>query len=228
MQTGSLRSRAALFLGMVAAVAFGQAAAQAYPAKPISIVVPYTAGSGTDQLARLMAQLLTTEYKVPVIVENKPGANGFIAAQFVAKAAPDGYTLFMTGSSSHAANEHLYKKLPYDPVKDFTPVTLVYKGYMVMLVNRSSPAKTVNDLIAMAKKAPGKLSFGAGSASGRIAAEMFRQSAGINAVHVPYKSNPPALTDLLGGQIDFMFTDAPTVRAGWIVCPTCRPLKRRA
>jgi tripartite-type tricarboxylate transporter receptor subunit TctC len=194
----------------LAALAGTPARAQDYPSKPITIVVPFAAGSGTDQLARIMGQIITSEYKVPVVVENKAGASGFIAAQHVAKAPPDGYTVLMTTNTTHAANEHLYKKLPYDPVKDFTPVTLLGKGQMLLMVNPASPVKSVADLIALAKKSPGKLNFGSGSSSSRVAGELFRQMTGIDVVHVPYKSNPMAITDLIGGQVDFMFADAPT------------------
>jgi len=193
-----------------AVLAAGPVHAQPYPSKPITIVVPFGAGSGTDQQARSMAQALGAEYKVPVIVDNRAGASGFIAAQYVAKAAPDGYTLLMTTNTTHAANEHLFKKLPYDPVKDFTPVTLLSKGHMLLLVNAESPIKSVADLVAAAKKSPGKLNFGSGSSSSRVASELLKQMAGIDMVNVPYKSNPLAITDLLGGQVDFMFADAPT------------------
>jgi tripartite-type tricarboxylate transporter receptor subunit TctC len=194
----------------VLAATVAPAHAQQYPSKPITIVVPFGAGSGTDQQARSMAQALGTEYKVPVIVDNRAGASGFIAAQYVAKAAPDGYTVLMTTNTTHAANEHLFKKLPYDPVKDFTPVTLLSKGHMLLLVNADSPIKSVADLVAAAKKSPGKLNFGSGSSSSRVASELLKQMAGIDVVNVPYKSNPLAITDLLGGQVDFMFADAPT------------------
>jgi tripartite-type tricarboxylate transporter receptor subunit TctC len=193
-----------------AMLAAAPARAQPYPAKPLTIVVPFAAGSGTDQQARSMAQALTAEYKVPVIVDNRAGASGFLAAQYVAKAAPDGYTLLMTTNTTHAANEHLFKKLPYDPVKDFSPVALLSKGHMLLLVNSDSTIKSVADLIAAAKKSPGKLNFGSGSSSSRVASELLKQMAGIDVVNVPYKSNPMAITDLLGGQVDFMFADAPT------------------
>src|SRR5206468_174603 len=129
---------------------------------------------------------------------------------YVAKAAPDGYTMLMTTNTTHAANEHLFKKLPYDPVKDFTPVTLLSKGHMLLLVNPSSPFKSVSDLVTAATKSPGKLNFGSGSSSSRVASELLKQMAGIDVVNVPYKSNPIAITDLLGGQIDFMFADSST------------------
>ena len=185
-------------------------AAQDYPSKPISLVVPFGPGSGTDQFARVLAQALGDDLKVPIVVENKGGAAGFIAAQYVAKAAPDGYTLLTTTNTTQSANEHLFKKLPYDPVKDFAPITLVAAGQMLLLVRPDSPYKTLADLIAAAKKAPGKLSFGAGSSSSQVASELLKQMAHVDALYVPYKSNPLALTDLIGGQIDFMFADAPT------------------
>lgn len=193
-----------------AMLAGAQSQAQSYPSKPITIVVPFAAGSGTDQQARAAAQALTAEYNIPVIVDNRAGASGFIAAQYVAKASPDGYTVLMTTNTTHAANEHLYKKLPYDPVKDFTPVALLSKGQMLLLVNPASPVKSVADLIAAAKKSPGKLNFGSGSSSSRVASELLKQMAHIDVVNVPYKSNPMAITDLLGGQVDFMFADGPT------------------
>jgi tripartite-type tricarboxylate transporter receptor subunit TctC len=130
------------------------AAAQDYPSKPITLVVPFGPGSGTDQMARLYAKALGDEAKVPIVVENKGGASGFIAAQFVAKAAPDGYTLMMTTNTTHAANEHLFKKLPYDPVKDFAPIGLLSTGQMLLLVPPDSPYKSVADLLAAAKKRP--------------------------------------------------------------------------
>ncbi|MBT2324681.1 tripartite tricarboxylate transporter substrate binding protein [Variovorax paradoxus] len=193
-----------------AMLAGAQAHAEEYPSKPLTIVVPFAAGSGTDQQARSMAQALSTEYKVPVIVDNRAGASGFLAAQYVAKAPPDGYTMLMTTNTTHAANEHLFKKLPYDPVKDFTPVALLSKGHMLLLVNVDSPIKSVADLIAAARKSPGKLNFGSGSSSSRVASEALKQMAGVDMVNVPYKSNPMAITDLMGGQVDFMFADAPT------------------
>ncbi len=186
------------------------AAAQDYPTKPITLIVPFGPGSGTDQLARVIGQALSEQAKVPVVVDNKAGASGFLAAQYVAKAAPDGYTVLVTTNTTHAANEHLFKKLPYDPVKDFTPVALLSKGYMLMVVKPDAPYKTVGDLIAAARKSPGKLNFGSGSSSSRVASEMLKQLTHTDMVNVPYKSNPLGLTDLIGGQVDFMIADTPT------------------
>ncbi len=194
------------------------AAAQTFPAKTITFVVPFAAGSATDQLARAIGQSITNDTKQAVVVDNKAGASGMIAAAAVAKAAPDGYTLLITTNTTHAANEHLYKKLSYDPVKDFAPLSGLGKGGQVLVVNAASPHKTVADLVAFAKKNPGKLSFGSGSSSSRVAGEMLKQLAGVDILHVPYKSNPLAITDLLGGQIDLMITDTstgvPQVKAG--------------
>lgn len=206
------RHALALAAAMLALAAVGTASAQApaYPAKAITFIVPFAAGSATDQLARALGQSVSTDTKQPVVVDNKAGASGMIAAQAAAKAAPDGYTVLITTNTTHAANEHLYKKLPYDPVKDFAPVTGLGKGGQVLVVNAASPYKSVADLLAFAKKNPGKLSFGSGSSSSRMAGEMLKQLADVDLLHVPYKSNPLAITDLLGGQIDLMITDTST------------------
>lgn len=185
----------------------GPACAQPYPSQPIRMVVPFAAGSGTDQVARVLGQAMTAAANVTVVVENKPGANGFIAAQAVAGASPDGYTMLLTTNTTHAANQHLFKQLPYDPVKDFTPVALLRKGYQVMAVRADSPARNVRDFIELARKQPGKLNFGSGSSSSQVAGELFKQMAGVELTHVPYKSNPQALNDLMGGQIDVVFVD---------------------
>ncbi|QNP59766.1 Bug family tripartite tricarboxylate transporter substrate binding protein [Paenacidovorax monticola] len=209
--TLSLHRRHALALACGLALA-GAASAQApaYPAKAITFVVPFAAGSATDQLARAVGQSVTTDTKQAVVVDNKAGASGMIAAQFVAKAPADGYTVLITTNTTHAANEHLYKKLPYDPVKDFAPVTGLGKGGQVLVVNANAPYKNVGELLAAARKSPGKLSFGSGSSSSRVAGEMLKQLAHVDILHVPYKSNPLAITDLLGGQIDLMITDTST------------------
>jgi tripartite-type tricarboxylate transporter receptor subunit TctC len=196
------------------------AAADAYPEKPITFIVPFAAGSATDSLARVIAQEVTGETKQRVIVDDRPGASGILGAQTVAKAPPDGYTVFITTNTTHAANQHLYKQLPYDPVRDFAPVAGLAKGYQIMVVNPKVPAKQVADVIALAKKSPGKLTFGEGSSSARVAVELFQQMTGTRLVHVPYKSNPLAITDLIGGHIDMMIVDMPTglpqVQAGKI------------
>ncbi|RUP35582.1 MAG: tripartite tricarboxylate transporter substrate binding protein, partial [Curvibacter sp.] len=151
----------------------GPALADGFPDKAITFVVPFTAGSATDQLARALANAITADTKTPVVVDNRPGANAFIGAQLVAKAKPDGYTVLIATNTTHAANEHLYKKLPYDPVKDFEPITALGRGGQLMVVRPDYPARTVADFIKLAKSQPGKLSFGACSSSSRIAGEMF-------------------------------------------------------
>jgi tripartite-type tricarboxylate transporter receptor subunit TctC len=197
-------------LATLAAALPGIALAQAYPSKPVTFVVPFAAGSATDQLARALGQSFTEQTKQAVVVDNKAGASGMLAAQSAARAAPDGYTVLITTNTTQAANEHLYKKLPYDPVKDFAPITGLGKGGQVLVVNASSPYKSVADLLDAARKNPGKLSFGSGSSSSRVAGEMLKQLSGVEILHVPYKSNPLAITDLLGGQIDLMITDTST------------------
>ena len=196
----------------------GAVLAQGYPARPVTFVVPFAAGSATDQLARALGQSFTEQTRQAVVVDNKAGASGMMAAQAAARAAADGHTVLITTNTTHAANEHLYKKLPYDPVKDFAPVAGLGKGGQVLVVNAASPYKSVADVLAAAKKSPDKLSFGSGSSSSRMAGEMLKQLAGVEILHVPYKSNPLAITDLLGGQIDLMITDTatgvPQVKAG--------------
>jgi tripartite-type tricarboxylate transporter receptor subunit TctC len=212
------------------ALASAGALAQDYPSKPITFVVPFAAGSATDQLARSIGQGVTEASKQSVVVDNKPGASGFLAAQQAAKAPADGYTVLITTNTTHAANEHLFKSLPYDPVKDFAPVTLLGKGGQILVVNPKVEAKNVAEFVALAKKQPGKLSFGSGSSSSRIAGELLQQMANIQFLHVPYKSNPLAITDLLGGQIDFMITDTatgiPQVKAGKVRALGVTALKR--
>jgi len=197
-------------LATVLLAAWSAGAQADYPDKPITFVVPFAAGSATDQLARALGTEVTRIAKQPVVVDDKPGASGFIGAEQVKKAPPDGYTVFITTNTTHAANEHLFKKLPYDPVKDFAPVTALGKGGQIMIVNLDLPVKSVAEFIALAKSKPGKISFGSGSSSSRVAGEMFQQMAGIELLHVPYKSNPLAINDLLGGQINMMITDMAT------------------
>jgi len=214
MTIASNKRRQLLATSAIAALGFAPALvlaqAQAFPSRAITFVVPFAAGSATDQLARALGQSLTTDTGQPVVVENKAGASGMIAAAAVAKAPADGYTVLITTNTTHAANEHLYKKLSYDPVKDFAPIAALGKGGQVMVVNPASGFKTVADVIAEARKSPGKLNFGSGSSSSRIAGELFQQMAGVQILHVPYKSNPNAITDLLGGQINMMFADMST------------------
>jgi tripartite-type tricarboxylate transporter receptor subunit TctC len=192
------------------ALAGGMAQAQTYPNKPITFVVPFAAGSATDNLARVLSEQLSASWKQPVVIDNKPGASGFIAAQQVANAKPDGYTVFITANTTHASNSALFKQLPYDPVKDYEPIAVLGTVPLAVVVHPSIPATNVKELIAYGKANPGKLSFGSGSTSSRMAGEMFKSMAGIDMVNIQYKSNPQAVTDLLGGQIQLVIADAVT------------------
>jgi tripartite-type tricarboxylate transporter receptor subunit TctC len=192
----------------------------AYPAKPIHMIVPFTPGGSTDILARAIGQALTEAWRQQVIIENKPGAGGAIGAEAAAKAAPDGYTLFMGHIGTLAVNPSLYPKLPYDAVKDFAPVALVAMVPNVLVVNPGVAARTVAELVALAKSKPGMLtcsSGGAGSAA-HLAIEYFKLSTGTDIVHVPYKGTAPAVTDLIGGQVSMTMTGLPPllqhIRAG--------------
>lgn len=202
----SSKIAAALAVALAAALP-GAASAQDYNAQPLRLVVPFGPGSATDQIARGLGQALTELYGIRVIVENKPGAGGSIGAQDVANAAPDGHTVLLSTNSTHAANPHLYANLSYDPVEDFQPVTLLARGAMLMVVNAQSPIESVAQFIEEAKARPGDLSFGEGSSSSRVGAEMFKQLADVDMVHVPYPSNPNAHLDLMGGRIDVVFSD---------------------
>jgi tripartite-type tricarboxylate transporter receptor subunit TctC len=192
--------------------------AQTYPTRPIRLVVPFAAGSATDTLARVLGQKLGAAEGWNVVIENMAGASGMLAAQNVARAAPDGHTVFVTSNTTHAANQNLFKKLTYDPVADFEPVGKLGTITLALAVHPSVPAGNVKELIAYGKANPGKLSFGSGSSSSRIAGEMLKTLASFDMLHVPYKSNPMAVTDLLGGQISLVFADVstilPQIRAG--------------
>lgn len=183
------------------------ALAQAYPSAPITLVVPFAAGSGTDAVARTVGQKLSERLKQPVIIDNKPGASAQIGAQFVAQAKPDGYTLFMTTNTSHSANPSLFKTLRYDPIKDFTPIARVGELPFALAVHPSVPAKTMKELIAHAKANPGKLSYATPNSTSLVASETIKRIAGLDMVGVPYKSSPQAMTDLLGGQVHVYVVD---------------------
>jgi tripartite-type tricarboxylate transporter receptor subunit TctC len=189
-----------------------------FPSKPIRIIVPFGAGGAGDQLARAMAVSITEQTGKPVVVENKVGANGAIGSAYVANQPADGYTLLLATTSTHAGNAFLMKQMPYDPVKDFTPITGVSRGDLVLLVHPSLPAQNALELVALAKKEPGTLSFASGNASTRIASEMFANSTETKLLHIPYKSNSLAILDLLSGQVKMMISDtavgAPYVRSG--------------
>jgi tripartite-type tricarboxylate transporter receptor subunit TctC len=193
---------AAFFL-IVAAPAAGQA----YPAKPVKLVVPFPPGGSLDFAGRLIAQKLTEMWGQAVVVENKPGAGGNIGADLVAKSAPDGYTILLGALSTHAVNPNLYKSMPYDAAKDFAPITLIAITPNVLVVNSDSPVKTVKEFIAWTKANPGKQSFGSGSngSAGHLAGELYKVETGTDSTHIPFKGGAPATQALLAGDTQFMF-----------------------
>ena len=213
---GALRVGAALMLG---ASTLRSASAQTWPQRPIRLVIPFPAGGPTDIVGRLIGQQMSEAFGQPVLIDNRSGASGIIGADLVAKAAPDGYTL-MVNVSVHVINPSLYAKLPYDPIKDFTPITSLAYTPTQLLVRAESQFKTVDELVSLVKSQPGKHSFASSSigAPGHLAGELFKRAAVIDATHVPYKGSAPALTDLMGGQVTYMFDSMPSsialVKAG--------------
>ncbi len=212
----TLRTLAALALAACAPLA----QAQNYPTKPVRIVVPYPAGGTTDIIARIAAAQLAERLKQPFVVENRAGASGAIGSVAVSQAAPDGYTLVMGTASSHGINSALQKNLSYDAVKDFAPVTVVASTPNIVVVHPSVPAKTLGELLALAKAKPGTINFGSTSPGGspHMSAELLKMMAGVDMTHVPYKGAAPMLTDLIGGQIQVGFDNLPStigfVRSG--------------
>ena len=184
------------------------ASAQPYPNRPLRIVVPFPPGGGTDIGTRIVAQKLQEAWGQAVIVENKPGAAGIVGTELTAKSAPDGYTFMMGNIGTHAINVSLYKKLAYDPVKDFAPVSMVADLPLLLLVHPSVLANSVKELIALAKSQPGKLNFSSSGAGGsmHVAAELFKSMTGVDMVHIPYKGGAPAVADLLSGQVALSFS----------------------
>ncbi|MDX3984231.1 MAG: tripartite tricarboxylate transporter substrate binding protein [Achromobacter sp.] len=178
-----------------------------YPNKPITLIVPFPAGSGTDAVGRIFGQELSTILGQQIVVENKPGANATIAASYVARAKPDGYTLFVTTNTSHSAAPWLMKNVSYDPVKDFTPIARGGNLPFILVVNPKRPWKNVAELVADAKKNPGRITYASGNSTGIVAGATLADRAKIDILHVPYKGTPQGLTDVVGGQVDFMFTD---------------------
>ncbi|GKS93078.1 tripartite tricarboxylate transporter substrate binding protein [Acidovorax sp. SUPP2825] len=214
------RTLLAAALAVAATAAVPNAFAQAFPNKPITIIVPFAAGGTTDILARVIGQGLSAELGQSVVVDNRAGAGGNIGGQMAARAPADGYTLFMGTVGTHAINAALYKKMPFDPVKDFAPLTRVANVPNLLVANPNQPYKTVQELIAYAKANPGKVNFGSsGSGSSiHLSGELFKSMAKVDMQHVPYKGSAPAVTDLLGNQIGIMFDNMPSaiqhVRSG--------------
>ena len=208
-----------LLIGVVLATLAFSSAAQ-FPSKPIRMVVPFGAGSSTDIVARIIGQPLGQALGQPVVVENKPGADGIIAAQDVVKSAPDGHTIFLATNSPLSAAPHLKKNVPYHALNDFTPISFVGNYTFFIVVHPSVPAKTLAELIDYARKNPGKLNYASGNTTSIVSTAMFAALAKIQMTHIPYKTEPPAITDLLSGQIHLMFssysTVAPHLREGKI------------
>lgn len=203
-----------LALAVAAGVlAAGPSAAQApwpAPGRNITLVLPFAAGSGTDSTTRLISKELATALGANIVIDNKPGANGSIAASYVARSEPDGYTIFVTTNTSHSANPYLLKNMTYDPIKDFTPIARTGDLPFMLVINPEIKANSVAELIALAKKEPGKYSYASGSSSAIVSGATFATLAGIDLLHVPYKSSPPALTDVIAGRVSMMFIDVPT------------------
>lgn len=211
MTAGWGRILAASLLAWLGAAA---AAAQTYPVKPVRLVIPYPPGGGSDTIGRPLAQKMSEGLGQQVVVENRGGANGNIGMESVARSAPDGYTLVFALSAQLAINPGLYQKIPYDPLKDFAPITLLGEGGYILVVHPSLPAKSLKDLIALAKARPGQIAYsssGNGS-GGHLAVELMNSMAGIKMLHVPYKGGGPALMDLIAGQVQVLFA---TQLASW-------------
>ena len=193
-----------------------------YPNKPINFIVPYGAGGSADSRSRQIAQKMSVLLKQPIVVDNKPGAGGNIGTEAIVRAAPDGYTIGMGNFAPMSVNKTLFGNLRFDPETDLTPIILIEKGPLVLVVNPNSPYKTVQDIVAAAKAKPGVLTFSSGGIGGshQLSAELFELNAGIQMIHVPYKSGSAALTDLMGGNVDLMFDQmysaVPSIQAGKI------------
>ena len=193
-----------VFLGLVAT-----AEGQVYPAKPIHIVVGFPPGGGNDIIARMVGAKMQDSWGQPVVIDNKPGANSIIAAEFVAKSAADGYTLLVNATGGMSVNPVLYAKLPYDPLKDFVPISMVGTFPLVLVVNPSLPVGSVPELIAYAKANPGRLNYSAGSTAFQVAAEMLKQMTGTDVKHIPYKGSPASITAVIAGDVQMTIVDTP-------------------
>lgn len=224
-------------IAMAAALATGQARAQpAYPTRPIRLVVPFAPGGATDIIGRLMAARMQTELGQGIAVENRAGASGILGAENIARAAPDGYAILMGSVTTHAVNVPMYgARLSYDPVRDFAPITRVSTGYNVLIVHPDVPARSVAELIALAKARPGALAYGHGGngTSSHLAGEMFKQAAGVDILMVPFRSTSPATASLLANETQVMFDTStsalPLVRDGRVrLLATCAPTRRPA
>ena len=205
---------------MAMAQGAGQASSTSFPGKPVHLVLPFPPGGPTDVISRALAQQLTEMWKQPVVVENKPGGNSFIATEYVAKSAPDGHTLLVAFFGTLVVNPSLYSKLPYDPVKDFVPITTVATLPLMLVVNPASPIRSIEDLVTLSKQTPNRFSFASGGAGqgAHLAGELLKNMTGIQMTHVPYKGNAPAVADVIGGHVDMIFdgmtSSLPHVKSG--------------
>jgi tripartite-type tricarboxylate transporter receptor subunit TctC len=188
--------------------------AQDYPSKPIRLIAPFAAGASTDKLARIVADSVAKSLGQQVIVENRAGAGGNLAADAVAKSPPDGHTFLLVSAGIVTMNQHIYKKLPFDPLKDFAPLTIAVRMPLLVIANNDVPIKTPKELIDFARANPGKLNYGSAGVgtSQHLAGELFKSMAKVDVLHVPYKGGAPAMTDLLGGQVQLMFVQAPSAQ----------------
>ena len=230
---GRIQSAAVAALFAYTAIFAGSSLAQTvYPAKAIRYVVPFPAGGPLDIVARAIGQELNKSWGQPVVIDNRPGAGGNIGADLVAKAPADGYTILMGAVSTHAINVTLYNKLPYDPIRDFAPVTLITSVPNVLVVHPSVPANNVKELIALAKSRPGQLNFASGStgSAGHLAGELFNSMAGVRMTHIPYKGAAPAVVDLMAGHVSLMFDNMssalPNIKATRVRALAVTTLKR--
>jgi len=206
------------FVGLLSALCAAPAAAQEYPTRPIHIIVPFPAGGPSDVLARLIGDQMSGDFGQAVVVENRPGANTVIGAEAAAKAAPDGYTLLMAIDSTLVMNQYLYKSLPYDPLADFVPISLVARTIGLLVVNAQSDVKSVKDLIAKAKAAPGKLNYGAGTISTKLQGYLFNDAAGVDTMLVSYNGSAEVAHGILTKSVDFVFdgpsAELPLIQSG--------------
>ena len=219
------RDFAARLGALAAATALPAWAQDAYPAKPIKLLVPFPPGGGTDVLSRVLAQAITNATRWVFVVENKPGAGGNIGLDALAKSAPDGYTLGMGQTANLAVNPALYSSMPFDPLKDFAPIALLSSQPLIVVVDAKSPYKSLKDLVDAAKAKPGKINMAsAGNGTiGHVGGELYQRRAGIKLTHVPYKGAGPAVTDLLGGSVDVFFGNSQSV-GGQVSGARLRPL----
>jgi tripartite-type tricarboxylate transporter receptor subunit TctC len=206
-------------LATLAATGFARGAhAQTWPSRPIRMIVAFGAGSGSDIRARLIGDRLAIDFGQPIVIDNRGGANGFLAAEAVARARPDGYTLLFTSNSTHAANPALFRRLPYDPIGDFEPVAMVGETPLIIVVNNDLPVRDLAGFVSYAKANPGRLNYASGNTSSRVGAEMFKLATGIDMTFISYRSNAQGITDVIAGNPQVMFSDAsvgiPQVREG--------------